>query len=283
MTTKLKASRALLRTLTHPSHVGRRVLGQVPKTCRGFHYASSWSNEDATPTAAPPASDTAPNPLRAYFDAHTAGRGIWKWNHYFDIYHRHFARFRGREVHILEIGIYSGGSLDLWKDYFGPQCHVYGVDIEPACKQYEDDRTRVFIGDQADRAFWQRFKTEVPAIDILIDDGGHETEQQIVTLEEMLPHIRTGGVYLCEDVTHPFNGFAAYVFGLIDNLNHFQDAAWTYHPDGTKDEVTVRATPFQRVIRSIHTYPYVTVIEKAEAPVERFLSPKHGTQWQPFL
>jgi hypothetical protein len=54
----------------------------------------------------------------------------------------------------------------------------------------------VFVGDQADRSFWKRVKQEVPNLGVVIDDGGHIPEQQIVTLEEMFPHLRPGGVYL---------------------------------------------------------------------------------------
>jgi hypothetical protein len=69
------------------------------------------------------------NPIRTYFDAHRQGPGIWKWDHYFDVYHRHFSKFRGRKVTVLEIGIYSGGSLLMWRDYFDADCTIYGVDL----------------------------------------------------------------------------------------------------------------------------------------------------------
>src|SRR5205823_12359912 len=55
----------------------------------------------------------APNPILSYFNAHTEGPGIFKWMHYFDIYQRHFSKFVGREVHVLEVGVYSGGSLSM--------------------------------------------------------------------------------------------------------------------------------------------------------------------------
>src|SRR6266851_3385960 len=132
-------------------------------------------------------SDGTSNRLRAFFNEHHTGRGIWKWDHYFDIYDRHFKNFRGRDVVIVEIGIYSGGSLEMWRDYFGANCRIIGVDIEPACKVYESNSVRVFIGDQADREFWKRLKQEVGTVDIVIDDGGHASQQQIITLEEMLP------------------------------------------------------------------------------------------------
>ena len=97
--------------------------------------------------------DVATNQLHEYFKAHRTGYGIYKWDHYFDIYDRHFRRFRGRDVVIVEIGIYSGGSLDMWESYFGKDCHIYGVDIEKACKSYEREKVTVFIGDQEDPGF----------------------------------------------------------------------------------------------------------------------------------
>jgi hypothetical protein len=213
-----------------------------------------------------------PNPLRMYFDAITDGRGIWKWDHYFDIYHRHFQRFVGKEVRLLEVGIYSGGSLDMWKAYFGPKCVVYGVDVEEACKAYEDESTKVFIGDQSDRHFWRRVRDQAPIVDILIDDGGHAPEQQTVTLEGMLPHLRPGGVYLCEDIHGKHNRFAAYVFGLTDALNENRQIA----------EFASASSALQKSIYSVHSYPFVTVIEKAQSPVPEFVSLKRGTKWQPF-
>jgi SAM-dependent methyltransferase len=214
----------------------------------------------------------APNPILSYFDAHRKGPGIWKWMHYFDIYHRHFSKFIGREVHVLEVGIYSGGSLSMWREYFGKGCHVYGVDIEEACMAYEDVGIKMFIGDQADRSFWTRVKNAVPTIDILIDDGGHLPEQQRITLEEMLPYIAPGGVYLCEDIHGVFNHFAAYVQGLASGLNLCE----------TREETSGLActlSNFQAAISSIHLYPFVAVIEKRERSLSQLMSSKHGTQW----
>ena len=101
------------------------------------------------------------NPLLAYFNAHKEGAGIWKWMHYFDIYQRHFHKFAGREVHVLEVGIYGGGSLSMWREYFGERCHVYGVEIDAACMAHSGEKTKVFIGDQADRVFWAKVKKAV--------------------------------------------------------------------------------------------------------------------------
>src|SRR5262249_26064300 len=149
----------------------------------------------------------------------TVGRGIWKWNHYFDIYDRHFQRFRGREVHILEIGVYSGGSLEKWGEHFWSPCPIYRVRLERYRQGQQGESSCVFVGDQGDRRFWKRFRSVVPRLHIVVDDGSHKPEDQIATLEELLPHLQPGGVYLCEDVQGVFNGFASYVLGLAQRLN----------------------------------------------------------------
>lgn len=215
------------------------------------------------------------NPLLDYANSISEGPGLWKWDHYLDIYHENFARFRGTDVHILEIGIYSGGSLKMWREYFGAAATIYGVDIEPACKVYEEAKTRVFVGDQADRAFWHSFKSEVPRIDILIDDGGHAYEQQATTLEEMLPHISPGGLFLCEDLYHEYNPFHALAFGMSKRLSAIDDMP-------TWDDPSSKTNELQSSVSSIKLYPYLTLIEKRLEPLDTLRSPKRGTQWQPF-
>jgi len=39
------------------------------------------------------------NPLQAHFDSIKEGPGIWKWEHYFDIYHRHLNKFVNKKVY----------------------------------------------------------------------------------------------------------------------------------------------------------------------------------------
>jgi hypothetical protein len=260
--------------LTEPRSI-QCIVRTLPVINRGFVFARDWppdgaSNEIGLAKTSPDAID---NPLRDYFNSHKSGRGIWKWEHYFDVYHRHLRKFVGREVNVLEIGVYGGGSLRMWKQYFGSRCQVYGVDVEAVCKAYEEDGISVFIGDQADRSFWRSFKQQVPTLDVVIDDGGHAPEQQIVTLEELLPHLRPGGVYLCEDIQGTHHHFAAYVSGLTSLL----------HCMIGKQSQTLAATPteFQRAVTAIHSYPFLVVIERAETPINEFVAPKHGTEWQP--
>jgi Methyltransferase domain len=235
---------------------------------RGYAYGASFSR----PMPIERLRRTA-NSLERYFDEHATGPGIWKLQHYFEIYERHLGKFVGREVHAMEIGVYSGGSLQMWREYFGADSVVYGTDIEPACRAYESENVRIFIGDQADSGFWDRVMQEIPALDVVIDDGGHLPEQQAVTLEALLPIMRPGGVYICEDVHGPSNAFHSYIAGLASHLH-------TLEPSSEADHY--KPVGLQLAVSSIHLYPSLVVIELHESPPIEFVAAKQGTEWQPF-
>ncbi len=265
--------------LFHPA-TSLRKLSHVPAQARAAKLVEKWGLAPSVQASIPRPTDDEQaildNPLRQYFEGVTEGPGIWKWLHYFNAYHQHLQKFVGQEVSIVEVGVYSGGSMPMWREYFGSGCQVHGVDIQPECKVYENDHTTIHIGDQADRQFWRRFRQSVPHVDILIDDGGHTPEQQMVTLEEMLPHLRPGGIYICEDIHGLGNEFTSYVSALNDSL-HAQNRT------SDKQNVVCTSTAFQATIRSISQSPYLVVIEKFDTPSPHLAAPKHGTQWQPFL
>ncbi len=247
-----------------------------PEVVRSRRLARQWPSPTAKGAGAVAEIAEASNPLARHFDANREGPGIWKWEHYFEIYHRHLAKFVATDAHIVEVGVYSGGSLGMWQSYFGPRCRISGIDIEDACRMYAREGVEIHIGDQADREFWRRFRQQAPPMDVVLDDGGHHPEQQMVTIEETLPYLQPGGVYLCEDVHGIDNTFAAFAHGLANQLNAAQ-----WQIDGDKTECA--ATTYQAGVHSVHCYPFVIVIETRAAPRTRLCSIKRGTQWQPFL
>jgi len=177
---------------------------------------------------------------------------------------------------VLEIGVESGGSLGMWSHYFGPKCRMFGVDINPKCKSFENGTTKIYIGDQGDRKFWRQFTSEVPALDIVIDDWSHDPDHQLLTFEELLPHIRPGGIYICEDIHGAGNRFSAYIHSVADQLNAMNTV--TSHTV-QNETIAVQATPFQSIVSSISYYPFVTIVELAERPTSRFTAERHGDQW----
>lgn len=72
---------------------------------------------------------------------------------YLDVYERYFRPLKRRPINLLEIGVKEGRSLRLWKAYF-PKAKIYGLDIDPACKQYEEDRISIEIG-RPTNAYWK--------------------------------------------------------------------------------------------------------------------------------
>jgi cephalosporin hydroxylase len=207
--------------------------------------------------------------LEKYFRANT-GRLIHKCKHYFDIYDRHFRRFRGKEVVILEIGVSHGGSLQMWKDYFGENAKIYGIDIDPRCKDFEEDNIEIFIGSQSDRDFLKKVKESIPKVDILIDDGGHTMKQQIVSYEELFDHVKHDGVYLVEDLHTSYwalfggghkrrNTFIEYSKNFIDYLNAFHS-----------EQNSLKVDAFTKSVDSLHYYDSILVIEKSirERPID---------------
>src|SRR5579862_2082512 len=111
---------------------------------RGRHW------NDALCETSTPRAEQVPNPLEAFFRSRTTGRGVWKWNHYLDIYHQHFSRFRDSEINMVEVGVLGGGSLDMWREYFGPKVSLFGIDINPVCSAYAKEGVKIYIGNQGD-------------------------------------------------------------------------------------------------------------------------------------
>ena len=125
-----------------------------------------------------------------------------KWHPYLNAYQKHFSKFRGKECKLLEIGVQSGGSLEMWKQYFGDNCEIYGVDIDDNVLNLKYDfEVNISIGDQEDPAFWKEYTDKNGYFDIIIDDGGHTMKQQENTLVSLFNKLNYGGVFLIED-TH---------------------------------------------------------------------------------
>lgn len=207
--------------------------------------------------------EQAKNPLEDYF-LKNDGPLLHKWLHYFEIYDRHFSAYRGKEITMVEIGVFHGGSLGMWSEYFGSKARIIGIDISERAKEFESDNVRILIGDQEDPSFLKALAAEAGPIDILLDDGGHTVGQQLTTFRELWPTIKSGGVALIEDLhsnywsefgggLHKPDTFIEFAKGLIDRQN-----AWHSHDsDFQVDEYT-------RTIRGLHSYDSIIVVEKGE-------------------
>jgi len=178
--------------------------------------------------------------FQAYYNQVSGGRGIWKWNNALDAYQRHFGALAGGAVSVAEVGVQSGGSMLMWKAVMGEQIKLYGLDINPACKSFEQPGTSITIGDQADTKMWEGFFVTSKELDILVDDGGHEPLQMLTTLQASFAYIKPGGYVLIEDIAGTW---------YLDPL--FKPAA----------TFLAQMAPIG-LIDSVHLYPLVLLVRK---------------------
>ena len=199
--------------------------------------------------------------LWADFLANGERRVIHKWKHYFPIYERHFAPFVNRSVSLLEIGCGDGGSLQMWKRYLGPHAQIVGVDIEPRCKDFEEDQIAVRIGSQDDPEFLDSVVAEFGPFDIVIDDGSHIQAHVAASFALLYARLAKNGVYLVEDLHTAYwpdfggglgkpDTFIEIAKNLVDELN----------ADHGRDDAA--ATEFTRATNAICFYDSVIVFER---------------------
>jgi len=202
--------------------------------------------------------------------------GSDKWEPYFDVYETYFSKFVDKAPVVVEVGVQSGGSLQMWRKYFGPEAQLWGIDVDPAVARLQpnyDSNTHIRIGDQADPQFWQAVLQQMPEIDVFIDDGGHQMHQQRVTFECVFPKIRPGGVFLCED-TH--SSYMPWLGGGRDRCDTFIEYAKQYvellHTGFLDKELPEDAAlkPFAQQIYSVHFYNSVVVFQKKAAAEQEF-------------
>ena len=188
------------------------------------------SNREAVITAAPPdlveAEVLHGSRARACYDA--APFLSLKHTTYFSVYDQLFSRFVGKAPVIVEVGVLNGGSLYMWREFFGSDARIIGVDLNPEAVWLREDGFEIHIGDQTDPQFWEDFFRQVGDVDIFLDDGGHTYPQQIVTAASALDHIRNDGLLVVED-THTsymteFGGpsdtsFVSWAVNLVHGVN----------------------------------------------------------------
>lgn len=149
-------------------------------------------------------------------------------HNFVEIYEKFFFQWITDPIRILEIGIYNGGSLGMWYDYF-PKASIFGIDIEPKA-QYENDRTKTFVADQVSRDQLKKFiDTYGGDFNIIIDDGGHAMAQQEVSFGFLFPFVKSGGYYVIEDLhtslqhLHPSFG-ATSTDSTLSSIDNFSRA-----------------------------------------------------------
>lgn len=222
--------------------------------------------------------ENAANELEQIYYSHT-GRRIFKWHHYLAIYDRHLQAYKALaaqniiqettavapkgKLRILEIGVQNGGSLQMWRRFFGAEAIIFGIDIDPKCKQFEEDDCHVRIGDQSDPSFLASVIAEMGGVDIVIDDGSHIASHQFASFKALFPLLSSGGMYICEDLhTSYWNDWeggyrkpGTFIETAKDMVDHMHEWYWPISTplDGLKLKTSALSVAF---------YDSIVVIEK---------------------
>jgi hypothetical protein len=147
---------------------------------------------------------------------------------YLPFYELHLMHLQDETKNVIEIGVHMAASLYMWRDFF-KNGTIHGIDIVRNAKQYESDRIKIYIGDQANSSFLRDIGKFSQPLMLIVDDGGHMMKQQIVSFFELFPYLCSGGKYIIEDLHTSYHGefkgdsamtTMQYLKNMLDDLNY---------------------------------------------------------------
>jgi hypothetical protein len=133
------------------------------------------------------------------------------------IYNNIFYESRHKVRRVLEIGIFKGASLRMWKEYF-PYAAIFGIDYVPEFLVHED-RISSFNCSQIDEEKIKLFVEMYGGnFDIIIDDGGHDTIHTQITWGIFFKYLKKGGYYIIEDLHASLGSYGLIIWLIIKLL-----------------------------------------------------------------
>lgn len=186
---------------------------------------------------------------------------------YLDIYETYFKDIKNNKLNVLEIGVKTGNSIKVWEEYF-TNSNIFGLDIDPACKQFESNKTKIVIGSQEEKTSIDELINLVKGkFDIIIDDGSHINEHMIGSFELLFNHLNPGGLYIIEDLANTYYKDIGEIVlkakwpGMEYNKNckNFVNDRQTM--DIFFSEL-IHKTDAGETIQYVHFYPWISVIRK---------------------
>ena len=232
--------------------------------------AKRFESYAASPEAVAALSKTAESDLECLFYTHS-GRCVHKWAHYLKVYEREFAHLRGAPIRFLEIGVSEGGSLELWRSYFGEQAMITGIDINSACQNRVDPPNKVRTGSQTDAGFLANVVEEFGGeLDVVLDDGSHVASHISMTFKLLFKHLKAGGLYVIEDMHTAYwpeifeGGYRRKGTAVELGKTVVDDMHGWYHDNGQEQLDKTE-------IASVRFYDSILVIEKADVAEPRHI------------
>jgi hypothetical protein len=116
------------------------------------------------------------------------------YNRFYDYF---FYTIKNKYFNLIEIGVDQGRSLNVWQEIF-PNAKIYGID---KMLEYTIPKGEVFKGDQSDIADLKKIVDKIGLSMVIIDDGSHVPEHQLLTFNYLFKDgLDFGGIYIIEDI-----------------------------------------------------------------------------------
>jgi cephalosporin hydroxylase len=124
---------------------------------------------------------------------------------YIELYEKLLCSQKETAKNVLEVGIYNGGSIKLWRDYF-VNAQVYALDIIHENKIWDkiknDQRITLYTSTDAynDNIFKTKFLDTGLKFDFMLDDGPHTLDSMIKFIKLYSQIMTEKGILIIEDV-----------------------------------------------------------------------------------
>ena len=221
----------------------------------------------------------------AWLEVGKEGIGSLKLEHYLPIYDEVFKKYYGKDITYLEIGVSKGGSLATARKVFGKNSTILGCDIVEVKTELDKKggvniltselekriNAKVIIGKQADDTTINKICKASPTgkFDIIVDDGSHLPEDQVLTFIKLWDKVNNGGTYIVED-THTVHSPAHFFYYKgLDCYDYFtsltrklNDTSYLFKQDKFKKYKELTKSSFENLISSITFHEGMIVIKK---------------------
>lgn len=201
------------------------------------------------------------------------------FHNYTRIYSQYFNHYKNEPIKFLEIGIYKGNSVKFWEDYF-PHAELHFIDIRPENILYHSARSHYHFIDQTHTKKLKTFAEQYGPFDVILDDGGHTMDQQIISFKALFSSVKPGGLYIIEDLHTSYwreyggsgtlekaNSRTAvgYLKKLVDQINFAGAASGCADVQKLPERIKGQMNELRKSIEAIHFYTSLCIIEKKSA------------------
>lgn len=132
---------------------------------------------------------------------------------------------RSKVTNVLEIGVYHGGSMYGWRDFF-PNARITGIDVNPDYI-FQDNRIHTALVDANDMVATTNFARDWGPFDLIVDDGPHDPRSQLSALLSLWEHVKPGGHYVIEDILadkyYNIMNYYSYFPGVLEDFRHISN------------------------------------------------------------